>query len=155
MEQRYCCSFLPSTMGDFGYNMSMGTLHKLDRQDFFGMSIIAYGTKSNPLFPASTIADCFGIASIAQMLATVDDDEKVLRSLNGGIEQWFLTESGLYETIMLSRTPQAKSFKKGIKQLIHDVRTGEGVMQMQQHGYEVLPAILAMLRKHFAVGQRG
>jgi hypothetical protein len=66
----------------------MGNLQKLDRQDILGMNIIAYGTQSKPLFPAKVIADWLGIASIAQMLTSVDDDEKVLRSLNGKTEQW-------------------------------------------------------------------
>jgi prophage antirepressor-like protein len=128
----------------------MGNLQKFDRHDILGMSIIAYGTNSKPLFPAETIADWLGITSIAQILKSVDDDEKVLRSLNGEIEQWFLTESGLYEIVMLSRTPIAKAFKKGIKELLHDVRTGGGVMQMPFHGYgfEMGWAILSMLRRH-------
>jgi prophage antirepressor-like protein len=127
----------------------MGNLQKLDRQDILGMNIIAYGTNSKPLFPAEAIADWLGITSIAQMLANVDDDEKVLRSLNGETE-WFLTEEGFYELLMRSQTPQAKGFKKGIKELLHDVRTVGGVMQMPFHGYgfEMGWTILRMLRKH-------
>jgi prophage antirepressor-like protein len=133
----------------------MGNLQKPDRQDIFGMSIIAYGTKSKPLFPDEAIADWLGHSDVSAMLRDVNDDEKVLRSFNGEPEQWLLTENGFYEVLMQSRLPQAKGFKKGIKELLRDIRTGGGVMQMQLHGYEVLPAILATLRKHVAARQRG
>jgi hypothetical protein len=36
-----------------------------------------------------------------------------------------LTESGLYEVLFLSRKPIAKEFKKGVKALLHDLRTGK------------------------------
>ena len=73
------------------------------------------------------------------MLQSIDDDEKVLiegvtfdskdctESVKDGnlrTKRWFLTESGLYEVLFLSRKPIAKEFKKGIKALLHDLRTG-------------------------------
>ena len=42
-----------------------------------------------------------------------------LGSLEG--ETWFLTEDGLYEVLMQSRKPQAKQFKKGVKEILKSI----------------------------------
>lgn len=63
------------------------------------------------------------------MLSLVDDDEKGVTQFvtPGGNQQvWMLTEGGLYEVLMQSRKPIAKQFKKGVKQILHEVRTTGG-----------------------------
>jgi len=40
-------------------------------------------------------------------------------------KRWFLTEFGLYETLMLSKKPQAKEFKRAVKKLLRNIRTGK------------------------------
>lgn len=67
------------------------------------------------------------------MLQAIDDDEKVkitpkqsLGDLVNYKEYNFLTEGGLYEVLMQSRKPIAKDFKKGVKQILHEVRTTGG-----------------------------
>jgi prophage antirepressor-like protein len=73
----------------------------------------------------------------------------------GHTECWFLTEHGLYEVLMQSRKPIAVGFKKGIKQLIYDARTGTGVMQPAAlAGGDLKFSIMRMLRHHFVAGQR-
>ena len=64
------------------------------------------------------------------MLQTIDEEEKVkitpkqsLGDLVNYKEYNFLTEDGLYEVLMQSRKPIAKQFKKGVKQILHEVRT--------------------------------
>ena len=57
------------------------------------------------------------------MVSRVDNDEVTklnLGSLEG--ETWFLTEDGLYEVLMQSRKPQAKQFKKGVKEILKSIR---------------------------------
>lgn len=53
------------------------------------------------------------------MIKVVDSDEKALYTIyrvDGSThKQWFLTEDGLYEVLMQSRKPIAKSFKKEVK----------------------------------------
>jgi prophage antirepressor-like protein len=92
-------------MGDFGYNMSMGNLRKLDRQDFFGMSIIAYGTRRRPLFLLEDVAEWLGHSDVLVMLENVNDDEKIrtilpsdqcLAGLQPNTEYEFLTEFVFY-----------------------------------------------------------
>ena len=43
-----------------------------------------------------------------------------------------LTEDGLYEVLMQSRKPIAKQFKKGVKQILHEVRTQGGYIATRQ-----------------------
>lgn len=69
------------------------------------------------------------------MVASVDDDEKVRNIIPtpGGNQQvWMLTEGGLYEVLMQSRKPIAKDFKKGVKQILHEVRTTGGYIATKQ-----------------------
>lgn len=68
------------------------------------------------------------------MVSRVDEEElrKLnLRSRSG--ENWFLTEDGLYEVLMQSRKPIAKKFKKGVKNILHDIRTKGGYIATQQN----------------------
>ena len=59
------------------------------------------------------------------MLLSIDDDEKVVTNgytPSGNQKQWFLTEDGLYEVLMQSRKPIAKSFKKEVKKILKELR---------------------------------
>jgi phage antirepressor YoqD-like protein len=61
------------------------------------------------------------------MIASLDPEE-VTKHCLGGLqgECNFLTESGLYEVLMLSRKPIAKQFKKEVKKILHEIRTNGG-----------------------------
>lgn len=88
-----------------------------------------YGTAENPLFRAKEVADIIDHPNITVMMNMVDDDEKGVKQLltPGGIQNvTMLTEDGLYEVLMQSRKPIAKQFKKGVKKLLHEVRTTGG-----------------------------
>lgn len=97
-----------------------------------------YGTAEEPLFLAKDVAAMIDYAKrsdgsyqVGQMLKTVDEDEKLpLKFLTAGQnrEMWFLTENGLYEILMQSTKPIAKSFKKQVKKILHDLRTGKTVI---------------------------
>lgn len=71
-----------------------------------------------------------GFYQVSQMLANVDDDEKltinILNSEGKAHNQSFLTENGLYEVLMLSRKPIAKEFKKEVKKILHQLRIKGG-----------------------------
>lgn len=60
------------------------------------------------------------------MLNVVDEEEKALYTMyrvDGSThKQWFLTEDGLYEVLMQSRKPIAKSFKKEVKKILKEIR---------------------------------
>ena len=93
-----------------------------------------YGTVEEPLFLAKDVAEWIdysktsgGYYDVSNMLKIVDDDEKIkifttIKNVSSGCEMWFLTENGLYEVLMQSRKPIAKSFKKEVKNLLHNLR---------------------------------
>ena len=94
-----------------------------------------YGTPENPLFKANEVASIIEHSTITRMLELVDEDEKGVYQLStpGGNQQvWFLTEGGLYEVLMQSRKPIAKQFKKGVKQILHEVRTKGGYIATKE-----------------------
>jgi len=107
-----------------------------------GRQFTVYGTAENPLFLAKDVAECIDYAkrsngsyNTTMMLQSVDEEEKVANivdTLGGNQQVWFLTEDGLYEVLMQSRKPIAKQFKKGVKQILHEVRTTGGYIATHQ-----------------------
>lgn len=109
----------------------------LKQSELLGHQFTVYGTPENPLFLAKEIAECidYDKSSLNKLVASVDDDEKVRNIIPtpGGNQQvWMLTEDGLYEVLMQSRKPIAKQFKKGVKQILHEVRTQGGYIATRQ-----------------------
>ena len=63
------------------------------------------------------------------MVEMVDSEEKGLRNiytLGGSQSVWMFTEDGLYEVLMRSRKSKAKQFRKGVKKILHEIRTKGG-----------------------------
>lgn len=90
-------------------------------------TLTVYGNAENPLFLAKDVAEWIEHSDTSTMLRNIDDEEKVSitnpNNVCGGQSAWFLTESGLYEVLMLSRKPIAKQFKKEVKKILHELRT--------------------------------
>lgn len=94
-------------------------------QNIDGFNAKIYGTAENPLFLAKDIASLLEHSDSNKLIRKVDDDEKVrniVPTLGGNQETWFLTEDGLYEVLMTSRKPQAKVFKKKVKEILKTIR---------------------------------
>lgn len=105
----------------------MDEIKILHKSTFLGKEIDVWGTFENPLFRASDVADWLHNTNVSNMVKKVDEDEVTkfnLGSRQG--ETLFLTENGLYEILMLSRKKEAKQFKKGIKKILHEIRTKGG-----------------------------
>lgn len=106
------------------------TLTVIHNAEVLGKQFQIYGTAENPLFLAKDVAEWIEHSNQRMMLQYVDEDEKTLvnnpYASSGQQEQWFLTENGLYEVLMLSRKPIAKQFKKQVKQILHEIRTKGG-----------------------------
>lgn len=94
---------------------------------------IVYGTIEEPLFLAKDIAEWIGLTNVSDMISRVDDDEVTKLNL-GGLqgECNFLTENGLYEVLMQSRKPIAKSFKKEVKNILKNIRVNGGYIANQE-----------------------
>lgn len=105
-------------------------------------TIRVFGTPEEPLFLARDVAEWLdyskrsdGSYKIDVLLRSLDDDEKIKlktpASNVGGLlkpntEYRFLTESGLYEVLMLSRKPNAKKFKSKVKEILQTIRKTGG-----------------------------
>lgn len=95
------------------------------RTTFMGREINIYGSVENPLFLASEVSEWIEHSDASKMLLGIDEEEKLKRTLfvSGQRRECnLLTEDGLYEVFMQSRKPIAKQFKKGIKQILKDIR---------------------------------
>ena len=107
----------------------MNEIKIINKSIFLEKEIDVYGSIEQPLFRASDVAEWIGHSNIASMMDMVDEDEKGLRNVYtlGWFQNvWMLTEDGLYEILMRSRKPIAKQFKKGIKTILHEIRTTGG-----------------------------
>ena len=108
-------------------------MNELSQVENFNAKI--YGTAEEPLFLARDIAEMLEIKNNRDMLNNVDDDEKLMSvvSTSGQNRQmWFLTESGLYEVLMLSRKPKAKEFKQKVKEILKTIRKHGAYMTQPQ-----------------------
>ena len=99
----------------------------LKQADVMGQNFAIYGTATDPMFKAKDVADWIGLTNVSDMVSRVDSDEVTKLNL-GGLqgETWMLTENGLYEVLMQSRKPVAREFKRGIKKVLHEIRTKGG-----------------------------
>ena len=94
-------------------------------EQFKQFNIEIYGTFEEPLFKAKDIGELLEIKKIRKTLDNLDDECKVLKGAptGGGLQdQWFLTEDGIYEVLMISRKPIAKEFKKWVRKTIKQIR---------------------------------
>jgi len=86
------------------------------QQDVLGKDFKVYGDFENPLFLAKDVAEWIEYEGrTGQLLSAVDGDEKLRHTIYASGQNramWFLTEDGLYEVLMQSRKPIAKTFKK-------------------------------------------
>ena len=112
----------------------MDEIKILHKSTFLGKEIDVWGTFENPLFRASDVADWLHNTNVSNMVKKVDEDE--VTKLNLGSRQGetlFLTENGLYEILMLSRKKEAKQFKKGVKKILHEIRTKGGYIATNEN----------------------
>lgn len=107
----------------------MNEMTIINKSTFLGKEIDVYGTAENPLFLAKDVAEWIEHSDVSMMVKSIDECEKVTSNvctLGGSQNAWFLTEDGLYEVLMQSRKPQAKQFKKGVKEILKTIRKTGG-----------------------------
>lgn len=105
----------------------MDEIKIINKSILLGKEIDVWGSIEHPLFRAKDVTDWLDLKNTPATIKCIDEDERHKFNLgrNGG-ETWFLTEDGLYEVLMQSRKPIAKQFKKGIKNILHEIRTKGG-----------------------------
>ncbi len=121
--------------------MAKEIINVLKQTELLGHQFSVYGTAEEPLFLAKEVASIIGHTNPSKMLDMVDEDERVkifgvIELTNGykpcesatynGANYLFVTESGLYELLMQSRTEQAKMFKSGVKEILKTIRKTGG-----------------------------
>jgi anti-repressor protein len=129
----------------------MNEIKVINEQEVLGKNFKVYGDFQNPLFVAKDVAQWidYDASSINKMLASVDEDEKarkIIPTLGGKQEVWLLTENGLYEVLMLSRKPIAKSFKKRVKEILRELRQ-TGVVTASNDDEAILNAMTILQRR--------
>ena len=111
-------------------------LQVLQTTELMGKELTVYGTADEPLFVAKEIAKWIEHSDVSMMTKSLDEDEKGTRIVctpGGHQEMTVLTEDGLYEVLMMSRKPIARQFKKGVKKILHEIRTtGRFAVQPKQ-----------------------
>lgn len=103
----------------------MNELQVISQQQILGNSFSIFGTTDEPLFLAKDVATWIEHSKVSMMLEGIDEDEKLKETIltsGQNREMWFLTENGLFEVLMQSRKPIAKSFKKEVKKILKDIR---------------------------------
>ena len=107
----------------------------LKQSELRGRQFTVYGTPEAPLFLAKDISTILEHSDTRKMVASVDDDEKLMGTLflaGQNRQVWMLTEGGLYEVLMQSRKPIAKTFKKEVKEILREIRTKGGYISIKE-----------------------
>lgn len=91
----------------------------------FSTNITILGTREEPLFKASDIADILELKNMHSTLAPFTPTEKILQEIDtpGGKQlTTFLTEYGLYRLVLKSNKPFASDFKNWVFGVIKEIR---------------------------------
>lgn len=120
----------------------MNEIQIIEERKVLGQDFKIYGTFENPLFLAKDVAEWIEHNKPSEMLQNIDNEEKlkaIISHSGQNREMWFLTEDGLYEVLMQSRKPQAKSFKKEVKKILKEIRkTGTYITKQPKEELEEL-----------------
>ena len=107
-------------------NVIAGEISVISRSVLMGHEIDVYGTIEEPFFKANDVAAWLELSNVSDMVSRVEEDERSKFNLGRQGETWFLSENGLYEVFFQSRKPIAREFKKGVKEILKQIRkTGE------------------------------
>lgn len=111
----------------------MEEIRIISKSTFLDKEIDVWGSVENPLFRANDVQNWLGLKNVSRAVANVDEDERLNLKLSRGGSMWFLTEEGVYELLMQSRKPIAKQFKKGVKKILHEIRTKGGYIATNEN----------------------
>ena len=87
------------------------------------------GTPDEPLFCLADVCQSIGISNARNVKSRIDEEDvrQVDTLTNGGIQSiTYVTESGLYDVILRSDSPNAKPFRKWV--------TSEVLPSIRKHG---------------------
>jgi anti-repressor protein len=99
--------------------------------DFRGHQMRIVDHNNEPWFVATDVCKILDIKNPTQAIQRLEDDERSMFNIGRQGEANIVNESGLYELIFASRKPEAKSFKKWVKQ--------EVLPSIRKHGAYMTP----------------
>jgi prophage antirepressor-like protein len=105
----------------------MNQLQVFNNEEFGQVRTVVQG--EDAWFVAKDVSDILGFSEASSMTRTLDEDEKGLHNIQTvqGVQKLtVINESGLYSSILRSRKPQAKAFKKWV--------TSEVLPSIRKHG---------------------
>lgn len=115
----------------------MNEVKIINKSTFLDKEIDVWGSVERPLFRANDLMNWLGIKNVTTLIERVDKEEVLKLNLSSRSgDTWFLTEDGLYEVLMSSRKPIAKQFKKGVKKILHEIRTKGGYIATNENDSE-------------------
>ncbi|EJQ01393.1 phage antirepressor Ant [Bacillus cereus] len=125
----------------------MNQLQVFNNEEFGQVRTVVQG--EDAWFVAKDVSDILGFSEASSMTRTLDEDEKGLHNIQTvqGVQKLtVINESGLYSSILRSRKPQAKSFKKWV--------TSEVLPSIRKHGAYMTDQVLeqAVTNPDFAIG---
>lgn len=115
-------------------------MNKLQVFSFEGKEVRTIQKNGEPWWVLKDICDVLEIGNSRDVTARLDEDEKGvdnIDTLGGRQELTVISESGLYNVILLSRKPEAKQFKRWV--------THEVLPQIRRHGAYLTTAKLEEL----------
>jgi prophage antirepressor-like protein len=84
--------------------------------DFRGQEVRTVVQNDEPWFIAADVCKVLEIKNVTQALQRLDEDERSMFNIGRQGDANIVNEPGLYELIFASRKPEAKLFKKWVKQ---------------------------------------
>ncbi|QUW34559.1 phage antirepressor (plasmid) [Bacillus cereus] len=125
----------------------MNQLQVFNNEEFGQVRTMVQG--EDVWFVAKDVSDILGFSEASAMTRTLDEDEKGLHNIQTvqGVQKLtVINESGLYSSILRSRKPQAKTFKKWV--------TSEVLPSIRKHGAYMTDQVLeqAVTNPDFMIG---
>lgn len=122
-------------MSDFITTVGTGESQSVTMFNFGNATVrVCQDSEGEPWFVASDIANILGYRDSYVLSRRIDDDDKGTRKVctpSGEQEMTVVNESGLYNAIMGSNKPEARSFKKWV--------TSEVLPSIRKHGAYMTP----------------
>ena len=100
-----------------------------------GFKLNIKGTHDDPLFQANQIGEFLGLTNIRATIKNFRETERVVNTVStpgGAQETTFLTETGLYRLLGMSRKPFAETFQSWVAVVVKEIRrTGRYEVEAQ------------------------
>lgn len=118
----------------------MKAMELLSKKPILGKELRIYGTEEKPLFLAYDVFEIIEEMQPLTMLSILKHDVELVKGtvLLFDIEKRtdLLTEQGLYEVLLESRSPIAKAFRNMFKVIISDNLNGKKLLDFIDYGIE-------------------